>query len=105
MLGLKKRWLTVRISTVTWAWPTSPSAVPNPVMLRMIGKGLSYDGTTTLSIQLMWFDESIPEAPPNAVKVERARHDVPWDQIVRIAEQVPELPGDGALQDADLQQR
>jgi hypothetical protein len=33
MVGVKKRWLTVRSSTLTRRSPTRPSAAPNPVML------------------------------------------------------------------------
>jgi hypothetical protein len=39
MLGLKKRWLTVRTSMLTPAVPTLPSADPNPVMLDIMNYG------------------------------------------------------------------
>jgi hypothetical protein len=35
-LGLKKRWLTERISTLRRAAPIVPSAAPKPVMLEII---------------------------------------------------------------------
>src|SRR5450432_2398087 len=58
MLGLKKRWFTVRSSSVTCCDPMGPAAAPKPVMLRIMWNRVSYDATTSLSI---------PERPANAV--------------------------------------
>src|SRR5690242_17377361 len=66
MLGLKNRWLTVRISTVTCAVPTRPVAAPNPVMLRIMWNRVSYGATRTLSI---------PEVPADAVHHLLSRED------------------------------
>src|SRR5690242_14035073 len=49
MLELKKRWFTVRSSTVTRCAPKRPVAAPNPVMLRIMDNLLSYGATMTLS--------------------------------------------------------
>src|SRR5690348_8898412 len=49
MLELKKRWFTVRSSTVTRCAPKRPVAAPNPVMLRIMDNHLSYGATMTLS--------------------------------------------------------
>src|ERR1700712_1581977 len=58
MLGLKKRWFTVRSSSVTCGDPMGPAAAPKPVMLRIMWNRVSYDATTSLSI---------PEGPANAI--------------------------------------
>src|SRR2546423_326085 len=82
--GLKKRWLTDRTSTATRVPPTSPSAAPNPVMLRIIDKRVSYALTTTLSI---------PELPAHAVELVQSRHQVARHELVRHTLDVPELIG------------
>src|SRR4030095_11689633 len=50
MLGEKNRWLPVLSATLTREAPTTPSAAPKPVMLRIIDSRASYELTTTLSI-------------------------------------------------------
>src|SRR3978361_1871452 len=70
MLGLKKRWFTVRSSSVTCCDPMGPAAAPKPVMLRIMWNRVSYDATTSLSI---------PEGPANTVqdalrRLRKARH-------------------------------
>src|SRR5690606_5348712 len=72
-LGLKNLWLTVRISTVTLVFPTTPSAAPNPVMLRIIAKPLNIGAAIVLSI---------PEAPPDPIQNGRTRHEVPRHRLV-----------------------
>src|SRR5215212_6023502 len=96
MLGLKKRWLTVRSSTNTRALPTRPSAPPKPVMLRIIGRELSYVLTTALSI---------PELPAHAVDTRRPRHLEPGNGLIALAEDVAELPGEHGVHDSDLEKR
>src|SRR5262245_24620681 len=79
MVELKKRWLTERSSTVTRAPPTVPSAAPKPVMLRIIGKHLSYLPTITLSIE---------EVPPGAVEVHHSRHHVAGHLLVELTDEI-----------------
>src|SRR5690348_1617641 len=92
--GLKNRWLTERTSTATSASPTAPSADPNPVMLRIIGKRLSYVLTITLSI---------PELPPHAIELRLSRHEKSGYRLVRKADEIPELIGQYRAQQAELE--
>src|ERR1043166_745980 len=83
--GLKKRWLTARISTETRDSPTSPSAAPKPVMLRIMAGKL------------------IPELPSHAVEVCLTRHQETRHLLVSLAEHVAELPRDDGVHDAKLE--
>src|SRR5215212_8663524 len=96
MLGLKKRWLTVRSSTNTRELPTRPSAPPKPVMLRIIERELSYVLTTALSI---------PELPAHAVDTRGSRHLEARHGLIALAQDVAELPGEHGVDDSDLEQR
>src|SRR5436190_20295472 len=94
MDGLKKRWFTERTSTLTRPPPTTPSAAPNPVMLRIISSGLSYGTTTRLSI---------PEIPSHAIELRLTRHLEARNQPVPLLEHVTELIGHDCRLNADLQ--
>src|SRR5260221_443052 len=94
MDGLKNRWLTERTSTLTRPLPTSPSAAPKPVMLRIISSRVSYDAATILSI---------PEIPSHAVELRLARKVVTGNLRVSLLKQVPELVGDDRRLHADFQ--
>src|SRR5690606_16208398 len=93
-LGLKNLWFTARSSTLTREFPTTPSAVPNPVMLRIMDKPVNSDPPMRLSIA---------EAPPRAVDDGLSRHQVPGHCLVVHAEYVPVLHRDHSVADADLQ--
>src|SRR3982750_3123711 len=82
MLGEKNRWLTVLSSTLTRDPPTTPSAAPKPVMLRIIDNRASYELATTLSIE---------EVPSDSVVIDRARGRVVRDHGVRSEEHTSEL--------------
>src|SRR6185312_392866 len=92
--GLKNRWFTDRTSTATCAPPTWPSADPNPVMLRIIGKRRSYVLTTTLSI---------PELPPDTVELVQPRHQVAGNELVRVASNISELVRQHGADNPDLE--
>src|SRR5215203_5824865 len=94
MDGLKKRWFTDRTSTLTRPLPTTPSAAPNPVMLRIISSSVSYGTATRLSI---------PEIPSHAVELRLPRHLESWNQHVPLLKQVAELVRDDRGLDADLE--
>src|SRR5690606_16509470 len=91
MVALKNRWLTERSSTATRAVPTTPSAAPNPVMLRITCKLASYGMTTILSI-------SVREVPANAIVVDRPRHREPGNHLVLLVHEVPVLVGERGRQ-------
>src|SRR5688500_14399358 len=93
MDGLKNRWFTERTSTLTRPPPTTPSAAPNPVMLRIISSGVSYGGATRLSI---------PEIPSDTVELRLARHLESGDQRVPLLKHVAELVRHDRGRDADL---
>src|SRR5688572_3791245 len=96
-LGLKKRWLTVRSSTLTRAAPTSPAAAPNPVMLRIMASRASYGAATTLSI---------PEVPSHAVQGRLARQAVAGHELRRpLPDRIALSPEDHGVHDPDLDQR
>src|SRR5689334_22409653 len=79
MLGLKKRWLTVRISTLTPAAPTMPSADPKPVMLDIIRGRQRYEPPEPLSIG---------ELPPQAIYTYRVGHVKARNDLVNIVERI-----------------
>src|SRR5688572_29406353 len=93
MDGLKKRWFTERTSTLTRPPPTTPSAAPNPVMLRIISSSVSYGGTTRLSI---------PEIPSDTGELCLSRHLKAGYQRVPLLEQIAELVRDDRGRDSDL---
>src|SRR5215213_11489728 len=82
MDGLKKRWFTERTSTLTRPPPTTPSAEPNPVMLRIISSQLSYGVATRLSI---------PEIPSHTVELGLPRQIISGDELVPLLKHVAEL--------------
>src|SRR3981189_324259 len=82
MDGLKKRWFTERTSTLTRPPPTSPSAAPNPVMLRIISSSVSYGHTRRLSI---------PEVPPYTIELHLPRQEEAWHLGIVLLQQVAEL--------------
>src|SRR5688572_2643766 len=95
-LGLKKRWLTVRSSTLTRAAPTNPAAAPNPVMLRIMASRASYDAATTLSI---------PEVPSHTVDRRLARHGKARNELVRpLSDRVTLPPEQHRIDEPDLDQ-
>src|SRR6476659_8159180 len=96
MLGLKKRWLTVRTSTLTAAAPTLPSAEPTPVMLDIM-----WLGATFLLARVC----SIPELPSQTVETDRAWHVEIRHYLVNLSEHVPHLIGRNAPQYADFYER
>src|SRR5688572_15811258 len=93
-LGLKKRWLTVRSSTLTRAAPTSPAAAPNPVMLRIMASRASYGAATTLSI---------PELPSHTVQGRLARQAVAGYELGRpLPDRIALSPEEYGINEADL---
>src|SRR6185437_14335411 len=86
--GLKKRWLTARISTETRCAPTVPSAIPKPVMLVIMCSLLSYCPATTLSNSRDAV-RSVEKVPSDPVHVDRARHQVARNLVVDRPHQVP----------------
>src|SRR5574337_414940 len=97
MLGLKKRWLTVRTSTVTRRAPTTPVALPYPVMLRIMGSLVTYDCTTRLSI---------PELPAHSVEKPLPRLQESGHVLERgRADAVGGVPEDDRVEDANLDAR
>src|SRR4051812_12769019 len=107
MDGLKKRWFTERTSTLTRPPPTSPSAAPNPVMLRIISSRVSYARATTLSIRRAVGPPparpSVPELPAHAVELHLPRHEEARHLGVPLLKQVPELVRHHRRLDPDLQ--
>src|SRR5688572_11233992 len=95
MLGEKKRWLTVLSSTLTREPPTTPSAAPKPVMLRIMNSRASYELATTLSIE---------EVPAHAVVVRQSRHLEPGHDGVDLAENISILPRDRRVIEPQLEQ-
>src|SRR5438105_3949788 len=96
MLGLKNRWLTVRTSTLTRVPPIIPSAVPYPVILRIMDNLANYCRTRTSSIE---------KVPSHAVEIDRARIVESGDLLVRIAERVTELPRQHRVEQPNFEQR
>src|SRR5262245_8292713 len=95
MVGLKNRWLTERSSTVTCTVPTSPSAVPNPVMLRIIDDDPLGSESTV----------SIPELPSHAVGLRLSRQQIAREIRVALSQEVSKVPERHGAQDPDLEQR
>src|SRR5690242_4381582 len=109
MDGLKKRWFTERSSTLTRPPPTSPSAAPNPVMLRIISSRVSYGCTTTLSIRCppgrrpQPARASVPEIPSHAVELPLARHEEARHLLILLLQEIAELIRDDGCLDTDLE--
>src|SRR5688500_6345416 len=96
-LGLKKRWLTVRSSTLTRAAPTSPAAAPNPVMLRIMASRASYGAATTLSI---------PEVPSHTVQRRLPRQAVAGHELgSALTDGISLPPEEHGIDQTDFDQR
>src|SRR5687767_10585550 len=75
---------------------TTPSAAPNPVMLRIIGNRASYGATRTLSIR---------EGPSHAVQVRLPRTQEAGNLLRVLPSEIAQLPVDHRVGDADLELR